>query len=57
LNDVVAEGLLASTTQKGPVSLRFLDALRGYLLPDSANQRRITQLREKLGALSRLGQE
>jgi hypothetical protein len=33
---------------------RSLDALRGYLLPDAANQRRITRLSEKLDAWSRL---
>jgi hypothetical protein len=34
---------------------RFLDALPGYLSPDTANQARIASLSEKLDALSRVG--
>jgi len=33
LNDIVTEGLLASTTPKGPVSLRFLSKSLEFLFP------------------------
>ena len=38
----------------GPDSGQFIHILPGYLLPDEANQGRITQLVEKLRALARL---
>ena len=34
---------------------RFLDALPGYLLPDEANQARISQLTDKLNRLAKFG--
>lgn len=46
----VGDGIRSLTTEP-----RFLDALPGYLLPDEANQARISQLTDKLNRLGKLG--